>query len=84
MSGSGYIGCMVEKTRKSGAEGAQLMLPPDHLAKRKEEGTPASFERIAIDVAEPFSILVNNLACRFGVPLDLHCGQGRNFEPRLF
>ena len=28
-------------------------------------------------------VLVNNFFCRFGVPMELHSDQGRNFESRL-
>ena len=28
-------------------------------------------------------VLVSNFFCRFGVPMELHSNQGRNFESRL-
>ena len=96
---------------------AEELSPTSH-GQRKQYNSNASFERIAMNVADPFpysqlgnkyvsvvmdnfskwlkvyvipkqgagtvaDVFINNWVSRYGVPIELHSDQGRNFESAL-
>lgn len=45
---------------------------------------PEAYAITTQEASKQAQVLVDNLVCRFGVPLELHLDQGRNFESRVF
>jgi RNase H-like domain found in reverse transcriptase/Reverse transcriptase (RNA-dependent DNA polymerase)/Integrase zinc binding domain/Integrase core domain/gag-polyprotein putative aspartyl protease len=56
-----------------------ILVATDYFSKWPEAFAIPNQE--AVTVAE---VLVNNIFCRYGVPLELHSDQGRNFESNVF
>ena len=56
-----------------------LLIAADYFTKWVE-AYPLPCQEVVV-IAEA---LVNNFVCRFGVPLIIHSGQGRNFESQVF
>ena len=46
--------------------------------------TGSPLERIAVEATTVAKMLIGNWMSRFGVPMEIHSDQGRNFEPNLF